>query len=180
MYPWTVGNAQAPELAALIRSVSKFKNELPQLDHWLPFPQNACCYSFGKDRRPLPIGALFLLWEKWPASTGTCPTCNGAVYGYAFGGFLSLGGVCACCAGCEKGLHRSVGGLLTIGKQIEPILKTTSYFLKGALFGGSFEGPRAPLVKALRQLGATDLPKEGWEEGCDPCAVSLTVTLPQQ
>ena len=158
---WEVHDSKLERLAAVIRNVVKLKDELLNLNPWLSFPQSRCCYSFGERNQPLPVGALFILWEEWPACTGSCPACGGSsVFGYAFGGLLNIGGVSACCVACERKLYRHIGGLGTVTEQIYPILRQTPYFIKTGLFGGAFEGPRAPLIQALRQLGAADLPKE--------------------
>ena len=160
MNPWQIREKKVPALTWVLRGLLKFKEELLKLDPCLPFPQNACCYSFGERNQPLPVGALFILWEKWPACTGSCPACGGSVFGYAFGGLLNIGGVCACCVACERKLYRPIGGLRTVTEQIYPILRQTPYFIKTGFFGGVFEGPRAPLIQALRRLGAVDLPNE--------------------
>jgi hypothetical protein len=62
-----------------------------RLDPWLAFPQTMCCYSFGEKRVPLPIGALRILWKKYPDFKTTCPECGALCYGVAFGGLLVEG-----------------------------------------------------------------------------------------
>ena len=76
MQPFNYHEGQRPEQATLIGCVLMFQQELLELDPWLPFPQKACCYSFGPDKRPLPIGALVTLWSRWPEAMGTCPECG--------------------------------------------------------------------------------------------------------
>jgi len=165
------------EMASVIRNVLKFKQELLDLDPWLPFPQNSCCYSFGEGGRPLPLGALFILWEKWPEFTGSCSVCGGAAFGYGFGGLFSIGGVNGRCSVCGSLFGGSIGGLSQIGNIIRPMLKKTPYYLKGSMFGGSYPGSRDPLVNALRQLGAADLPGDEWTGDNEPSSVSFTVDL---
>jgi len=165
------------EMASVIRNTVKFKGGLLRLDPWLPFPQNSCSYSFGNEGRPLPIGALFILWDKWPKFTGPCPACGGTAFGYGFGGLFSIGGVNGRCSVCGSLFGGSVGGLSQIGNLIRPMLAETPYFLKGSMFGGVYSGPRAPLVNALRQLGASDLPGDEWVLGSEPSSVSFTVDL---
>jgi len=70
MDPWEAKEPWAPQRASLVRNVLAFRD---QLDPWLPFPQNDCCFGFGEDSLPLPLGALFILWERWPAITGPSP-----------------------------------------------------------------------------------------------------------
>lgn len=166
-----------PEIACIIRNAMKFKRELLELDPWLPFPQNTCCYSFGAEGRPLPIGALFILWEKWPESTRPCSACGGASFGFGWGGFFSLGGVVGYCSVCGSAFSKPIGGLSETCSKFAPILKDTPYFVKKSMWGGTYEGSRAPLINALRQLGASDLPGDEWVGGKEPCAVSYTIDL---
>ena len=70
MNAWEANEHRAPERASLVRNVLAFRDPL---DPWLPFPQNDCCFGFGEDSLPLPLGTLFILWEHWPAITGPCP-----------------------------------------------------------------------------------------------------------
>ncbi len=165
-----------PEIASIIRNLMKFKKELLELDPWLPFPQRSCSYSFGEEGRPMPIGALFILWEKWPEFTGQCLDCGGDAFGYKVGGYYDISGVMGCCSVCGIGFNgrnpeKDMMALLAQIRQIEPILEKTPYFVKGMKFGGSrgghFGGPGAPLVAALRQLGATDLPGDEWVHEMD-------------
>ena len=53
------------ELAQVIRAANRHRGELLKLDPWIPFPQNGCCFRFGDEKTPLPIGALFRLWDHW-------------------------------------------------------------------------------------------------------------------
>ncbi len=162
---------QYPEEASLIRNVLKFKKELLELDPWLPFPQRTGCYSFGPEGRPMPIGVLFILWEKWPEFTGKCLDCGGDAFGYQVGGYVMISGVMGCCSVCGirfygRNPEKDMLALLAQVRQIEPILEKTPYFVKGMKFGGSrgghFGGRGAPLVKALQHLGAHYLPSDEW------------------
>ena len=166
---------ERPELAAIIRSTLTFRKELLQLDPWIPFPQNSCCFDFGPHRRPLPIGALFILWDEWPTCTGTCEHCQGLAVGCGFGGLFHIGGVSGCCSVCGAGWSRHMDGLPAIGFAVAPYLKPTPYFVSQWWFGGTVGGPRAPLFNALTRLGATDLPDPHWVKGSDTPAVRLTV-----
>ena len=166
---------ERPGLAAIIRSTLTFRKELLQLDPWIPFPQNSCCFDFGPHRRPLPIGALFILWDEWPACTGTCEHCQGLAVGCGFGGLFHIGGVSGCCSVCGAGWSRHMDGLPAIGFAVAPYLKPTPYFVSQWWFGGTVGGPRAPLFNALTRLGATDLPDPHWVKGSDTPAVRLTV-----
>lgn len=165
---------QMPELARVIRACLEHRDELLADDPWLPFPQNTCCFSFGENGLPLPIGAAFLLWDLWPDFTGAC-VCGGTIYGYGFGGFLSMGGVPGVCVKCGTRHFNQLGGLGTVGHLADEHLIGTPYKLKGGRFGGCFNGPRKPLVEKLKALGATDLPGEEWCAEDPPAAASLTV-----
>jgi len=83
-----------------------------------------------------------------------------------------VGGVHGCCTTCERVLHRQIGGLGTIAREIEPILRPTPYFLKTSCYGGTYKGPRGPLVMALHSLGATDLSDAMWIAGEDSPGIS--------
>ncbi len=166
-----------PEIASILRGMLKFKEELLALDPWLPFPQNTCCYSFGAEGRPMPIGALFILWEKWPESTRPCADCGGASFGFGWGGFFSMGGMVGYCSVCGSAFSQPIGGLSQTCAQFGPFLRDTPYFVKRSMFGGTYEGPRPPLVNALRRLGATDLPGDEWVQDSEPCRVSYTIDL---
>ena len=64
------------EKAAIIRAILGLGELTEKLDPWLPFPQNSCCFFFGKDRLPIPVGALLFLWENSFLFTGECPYCG--------------------------------------------------------------------------------------------------------
>ena len=172
MNPWEASEHRAPERATLVRNVLAFRD---QLDPWLPFPQNACCFSFGEDSRPLPLGALFILWERWPAITGPCPVCGGQGYGVGFLGFLATGRIYGVCIDCEASLIRCVGGFCSLADEIRPILKGGPYYLNRGVMWGTFEGLRAPLVAALQSLGARDLPDEAWAREREGGGAGLTI-----
>jgi hypothetical protein len=150
------------ETAQLLRGVLAHREALMEKDPWLPFPQHACSFTFGKDKAPLPIGALALLWENWPAATGVCSECGGRVFARAFGGGLSQGGVSACCSTCGRVHFRCVGGLSAVGEAPARILKGTEFYVATGIFGGTQAGPRRPLWEAMRALGVSDLPDEDW------------------
>ncbi len=172
MNPWEAREYKVPENACLVRNVLRFRT---QLDLWLPFPQNACCFGFGDDSLPLPLGALFILWERWPALTGPCPMCGGKGYGVGFLGFLAKGWIPGVCIDCEVSLLRNVGGAGSLANEIRPILKGTPYYLHLGSLWGTIEGRRAPLVAALRSVGAVDLPSKGWTRKREGGGASLIV-----
>ena len=171
--PLEVRDETDPELALVIRATRQYREQLLARDAWLPFPQNSCCYAFGPGKRPLPVGALFILWDHWPACTGECPRCGGEVYGYGFGGLLSIGGVVALCVDCNRRVSRPIGGLTRVGKDVSAWLEGTPYDVSAFRFGGCFAGDRRALVDALRRLGARDLPDGAWLIGSSPAGASF-------
>ena len=76
-------------------------------------------------------------------------------------------------AAAGGGAGDPVGGLARVAREIGPVLARSLYYLNGARFGGAFGAPRAPLVSALRRLGATELPGEEWVASMPPQEVSL-------
>jgi hypothetical protein len=153
----------------------QFRAQLLQLDPWLAFPQANCAFRFGIENRPLPVGALFLLWDNLPDATGRCSHCCGEVYGWGFGGLLSVGGAVGCCVRCASRLTNRFGGLGIVAERLNGVLRDTEFHITTGLFGGSVDGPRQPLCYALRRLGATDLPSKEWAAGEDRSEVSLSV-----
>lgn len=178
MNPFAAKPDTDPGLVLVIQATLAYKHRLLTLDPWLPFPQNACCHAFGPERKPLPIGALFLLWERWPACTGDCPECGAKVYGVGFGGLLSIGGVVAVCIGCSREMYRHIGGLMVVAEEFRPWLAGTPYALSSSVFGGCVGGDRRALVDALRDLGASNLPDKAWLAQSPPPAASVSIDLP--
>jgi len=172
--PWEPSDELGRERATLIRAVLAQRDSLePHL--WTPFPQNATCYRFGERGVPLPIGALFALWDRWPPSRGECPRCGGRGYAYAFGGFLNIGGLSGVCLDCERRVQRPRAGIKGLMDEAGAVLADTPYFISGAVLGGTVEGPRRPLVELLRSLDVADLPKADWVNGRDRPAISWTI-----
>jgi len=148
------------ETAMIIRSMIKHKKELLKMDEWLPFPTNSCCYSFGENQKPIPIGALYILWTKSKEMRGTCPLCNSSIYGYAFGGLLVIGGIMGVCINCDMRFFKSIGNLSTVAETIDKHLSNTQFKIKTMSFGGCIEGPRKPLLHALIKIGEKELPSK--------------------
>lgn len=121
-----------------------------KLDPWLPFPQTMCCFSFGEERKPLPIGALRVLWSKYPEFKKPCLECGSDCYGVAFGGLMSTGGIYHVCIHCDTCWLQVIGSMFTIGALVSSgPLKRTPYKLKGAMLGGAFSSDGAELIKQL-------------------------------
>ena len=163
------------EKAAIIRAILGLGELTEKLDPWLPFPQNSCCFFFGKDRLPIPVGALLFLWENSFLFTGECPYCGDKTYGYSFGGLLNIGGITGCCVNCGASTQNPIGGLMKLNNLLSPALQETPYYINGLIYGGTYEGKRWPLLRALKKLGIKDLPDDEWASQSEPSAASLTV-----
>ena len=160
---------------SIVKALLELGDDISKLDPWLPFPQNSCCYSFGKESRPLPIGALMILWEKCPEAVWECPKCGGKVYTEGFGGLLGIGGFRGYCIDCGERSTNMKGGLVKVNRIVEPYLKKTPYFVKGMVFGGTIEGRKRPLYDALKKLGVKDLPGEEWADEKEESICSFKV-----
>jgi hypothetical protein len=162
--PWEAHPSQRPshdrDMAMLTRATWEHRARLLREGPWTPFPQNDCTFFFGPDRRPLPVGALITLWDRWDAMTGDCPECGGAALGISFGGGLSVGGIRGCCPRCARSTRRMVEGLARIRGCIPAALRGTPYVVHQGLHGRG--GPARPLVALLRSFGAEELPSEAW------------------
>ncbi len=181
MEPFVIYDQQgkAPGEALLIGHVLMCRDEIKKLDPWVPFPQQACCFCFGRSKMPLPVGALLTLWAEWLPSTGTCPGCGGVVHGYGFGGMLHSAGVIGVCLRCHARCSRQLGGLPAIAAQLRQALAGTPYEPSGARFGGTYGAPRRPLVELLRRLGVTDLPGYQWTADLPRQEVAIELEIDQ-
>jgi hypothetical protein len=112
--PWEAHPSQRPshdrDMAMLTGATWEHRDRLLREAPWTPFPQNDCTFTFGPDRRPLPVGALITLWDRWDAMTGDCPECGAPALGVSFGAGLSVGGIRGCCPRCARSTRRMVEG----------------------------------------------------------------------
>lgn len=160
----------------LLRGAVQNMEPLRRLHPWVPFPQNMTCYSFGPEKLPLPIGAMFELWERSAEFRAPCPRCKtGTVYGYAFGGLFSLGGVLQYCIDCGEPAMNNYGGFCRVKDLATELLAGTPYFVSRSAFGAAFPGERRPLVDALRSLGWKVEISEVWLAQSEVSGVSLHV-----
>jgi hypothetical protein len=135
------------ELAAIVRAVIAHRAEL---DPWLEFPQNSSCFLFGERKSPVPIGALYLLWDSGVPWRKPCHRCGSDVRGLACGGLLAVKGlwsVCVDCGQCFAEVHD--GSLGSAAAWLRP-LKGTEFFMSSGCFGGTYGSTGERLLKALR------------------------------
>jgi hypothetical protein len=151
--PWQASDELEPLRGPVIRALLEHRDWLLAIDPWLEFPQKATSFSFGAEGRPLPIGALFVLWDNASVMVGACPTCGDDGLGFAAGGGLAVGGVSGACSGCHRQLWRPLGGLATVGRILSPFLEHTEFFIRAGSLGGTFGSDGAELIAAIQRLG---------------------------
>jgi hypothetical protein len=125
---WQDSGLWATTQAGLLRQLYALRAELLSIDPWIPLPGAACALAFGASGSALPIGALFHLWEHWPAAGGPCPGCGGRALALSVGGTSGRNGVVrGCCLVCERELLREFGTLHEIADSMRPALAGTPY-----------------------------------------------------
>lgn len=151
------------EISLLINKMILNKSELLSLNPLIPFPSDATSFTFGKENKTLPIGALYQLWSNFEPFTGVCQNCSAfAIYGYGFYWCLSSGGIVGCCIKCSAQHLNMFDGLL-IRKDLTNLLKHTPYYLsRWGFLGSTFQASKTELIEALKELGVNDLPDENW------------------
>ena len=148
-----------PVAACVLRLLLERRDAGLEIDPWLPFPQKHCCFSFGPQKGPVPVGALFLVWSAGPPYAQTCPDCKATAYMVSFGGLLSSGGGRLVCPACGMVWFQFLGGLgrvadwLTVSPLMGTVFKPT-----GMVFGAAFCSDGGAL-RAL--LGVAEPPDEG-------------------
>jgi len=119
------------------------------VDPWLPFPQTSCRFLFGQDK-PLPVGALFLLWNAGLPWAQTCPQCGGTAYAVDFGAALmAIGWIVLVCTDCERELWQPAGHLMDISRLLDKTLARTRFRPTSMFYGGSRPSNGAELRVAL-------------------------------
>jgi len=166
-----ITEAPNPELAAVVRAVIAHR---ANLDPWLEFPQNSSCFLFGARKLPVPIGALYLLWDSGPPWRKQCHRCGGDLRAYSCGGLLNrmwLSTVCVDCERCFTELHD--GSLGSAVFWLRP-LKGTEFFMSSGSFGGSYSSEGELLLKAL------ELPCRATESGVSYSVQTSDSETPQR
>jgi hypothetical protein len=158
----------------ILRGVSEHREPLRRLHPWVPFPQNGTCFAFGQRKLPLPVGALFVLWEQSPEFVSPCPHCQtGTALGYCFGGLFAIGGINQDCLDCGKESTNRYGGFVRLQQLVEPLLADTPFYVSGKRFGAAYSGERTPIVNALRGLGWEVEVPERWLAQEEPARLGL-------
>jgi hypothetical protein len=135
------------ELAAVVRAILERRTEL---DPWLEFPQNSSCFLFSESKAPVPIGALYLLWDSGPPWRKPCRRCGGDLRAYACGGLLTVKWLWAVCADCERCFTEVHDGSLGSAAAWLRPLKGTEFFMSSGSFGGTYGSKGERLLKALK------------------------------
>ena len=119
------------------------------LDPWLSFPQNACSFAFGKPPRPLPIGALRILWDEGIPFKQPCPDCKGRAFMVSFGGLLTIGGGRLICSACGAAFFQSIGSLSIVATLVGTRLNGTEFAPSSMKFGGAVGTDGSALLAVL-------------------------------
>ncbi len=142
-----ISSAPQPELARLVRLLIEKRDEL---DRWLPFPQSGCSFAFGDEAKPLPIGALFHLWDKDPRWRRECPQCGGDMRGLSCGGLLNVSWFQMVCVDCNTAFSFSAGrGIGDAGGLLTRTLTSTPFYVSKGQFGGAYRSDGQELQRLL-------------------------------
>jgi hypothetical protein len=139
---WILRDTNNVGMANLIKDCLLYKNVILKNSPHLPFPQHHCSFSYKLRVDPdkelsLPVGLLYHLWDKADEFRGRCPSCGSDIYGYTFGGMLTVGGIKGICLGCGQDASLWLGGLGTVRNLIHKYLPDTPYIGHTMMFGGA-------------------------------------------
>lgn len=134
-----------PQLAKIVKQLIERSAEL---DPWLEFPQSGCPFLFGELKRPLPIGALHVLWQNDPRWRQICPSCGGDARGILCGGWLSTGYFEFICLGCDLRFINGSGGLGAAFGLLKS-LNDTEFKVSSGCFGGAYGSTGEALLRVL-------------------------------
>jgi hypothetical protein len=145
---WSEQNsAHTPARAQLVKALIQRRDEL---DPWLPFPQSTCPFGFGDDSRPLPIGALFILWDRDPRWRGPCPRCGGDLRGLLTGGLLSFSWFEKVCLDCEHSFSiREQGSIGDAAGRFRTALQGTEFHIGHGWLGAAVKSDGSELQRLL-------------------------------
>jgi hypothetical protein len=135
-----------PVLAGLVRAIIERREEL---DPWLEFPQTSCSHWFGPQHRPLPIGALYLLWERDECWRKPCPECNGELRGISCAGSIDMLQYEFICLGCERLFTERQPPSFLLGCESLRALEATPFACTGGLLDGAHGSEGRDLLDRL-------------------------------
>jgi hypothetical protein len=167
---------RSEQTRTLVASVIEHEAALLELDPWTPFPQVSCYGAFGDDARPLPIGALSLLWKSFASFTGRCAACGGRSYGYNVSGILQVAGLGACCIDCGALARLSLGNGAQCAKAVASQLRHSEFYLRAVRPGGAFPCSAQPMIRAMHALGHNaDAIEQAWRQVERPAFGSIDI-----
>ncbi|HAA47100.1 MAG TPA: hypothetical protein DCE03_01195 [Synergistaceae bacterium] len=137
--------------ARVIRMVQEHVRKGKRLDGWLPFPQKECGFAFGERYKPLPVGALLLLWGSGRPFVKECPRCGSEAFAIAFSGLLTVGGTRLVCGSCGTAFWDIVdGGLVGMARYLNASpIGGTEFQPTGMMIGSSFPSDGKELLHAI-------------------------------
>lgn len=135
-----------PALAAVVRAVVARRGEL---DPWLEFPQGTCVFVFGPKKRPMPIGALYHLWDAGPPWRKPCLRYGGDLRGLACGGLLTFSWMSQVCLDCEESFYETSGNSIAAALSWLRPLDNTEFHTTGGSFGGAHESGGQKLLRVI-------------------------------
>jgi hypothetical protein len=94
-------------------------------------PNDGAVFTFGEQRRPLPVGALFHLWDVCAYTVGECPECSGPALADGFGRAGATGSIEGVCTRCGQRVWRTLDAWTPVGVVIAPYLERTPYWVSG-------------------------------------------------
>jgi hypothetical protein len=138
------------EAKAVAEALRRFLAHEGPLDPWLAFPQNSTTFGFGEPPRPLPIGALRILWAEGVPWVQPCLECGATAHMIGFGGLLSTGGGFLICAGCGGECYQHLGGLLQVSEALaQTRLRGTEFAPSSMVFGATIGSDGKALLAKL-------------------------------
>jgi hypothetical protein len=117
--------------ARLVRALGAHRTAVVAHDPWLPVPNDGAVFTFGAQRRPLPVGALLHLWDVCAYTVGECPKCSGPALADGFGRAGATGSIEGVCTRCGQRLRRTLDAMTPVGVVIAPYLERTPYWVSG-------------------------------------------------
>jgi hypothetical protein len=157
--PWILSGFRDPDAARLLTAVKRRSKALLRRHARVPVQEQPLRSGDESPESLFPVNALIHLWDKWPAASGSCPSCGEVALAIGYGGLLSdayVHGVCLCCA---RLVHRFFHGIGELRRDMRSCMFDSPSVELGSWALNSSNGlPHTSLVTALRSLGECDLP----------------------